>query len=491
MEWAEGYPAGSDYTFGYYRQLNPVFARFAMTTAGLAAPPMRTACELGFGHGVSAAMHQAASGADWWGTDFMPGQAAYAQALAGPAARLAEQGFAEFCNRTDLPDFDFVCAHGIWSWISAENRAILVEFLRRKLRPGGVFHVSYNAEAGWAGLRPFRHLLLRHTEVMSAASTNPVEAIRHALPFIARVFAAQSVYAAQNPAAPAMRARIAADVSVYHAHEYLGQHWNPMHVADVAAELAPAKLSYGCSGRILDRVAPLTLPPAQRALVDGIADPVLRETVFDLMGATRFRRDYWVKGPRTLGPAERAEALADLRVVLVAPPGEVAEIRPQTHAGEVTLPLPMFTPVLDAVSDHLPHRLGDIAEQLAPGGLGAHDVLQAVLVLCDLGTLQPAHDDDAAVERATAPVAALNARILARARHGGELGHLANPATGGGTEVSRLQQLLLAAEQGGADAAEQEAFAAEELSEAPAQVRQAAAQFHAGRRAVLRIQGVA
>ncbi len=490
MDWAEGYPAGSDYTFGYYRQLNPVFARFALAAAGIAMPPIRAACELGYGQGVSVAVHAAASGADWWGTDVMPGQAAYARALAGPGAHLAEQAFAEFCARDDLPELDFVCAHGIWSWVSAENRAVIVDFLRRKLRPGGVFYVSYNTEVGWAGLHPFRHLLLRHTELMSAPGTSRIEALRQAVPFLERVFAAQSVYAAQNPMAPAMLARMAQGPNAYHTHEYLGQHWNPMSLADVAAELAPAKLSHGCSARILDRVAALTLLPRQRTLVDGIQDPDFRATVEETLTGVRFRRDYWVKGPRRPGASEQAETLANLRVVLVEPACDVGAVRPSTHSGEVELPAAMFRPLLDILADHRPQRLGDMVEALASQGLGGRDVVQAALVLCDLGVLQPAHDDDASIAAAAGLSGALNARILERARHGGEIGHLASPVTGGATEVDRLQQLLLLAERDGASPAEQAGFAAAELDQLADGVQAAANRFHAGRRTVLRTQGV-
>jgi len=32
---------------------------------------------------------------------------------------------AEFVARDDLPEFDVIALHGIWSWISAENRAVM------------------------------------------------------------------------------------------------------------------------------------------------------------------------------------------------------------------------------------------------------------------------------------------------------------------------------------------------------------------------------
>lgn len=82
----------------------------------------------------------------WIATDFNPAHAALAQELAnasGAAAhgtRLYDDAFADFCQRTDLPDFSFIGVHGIWSWISDANRVVIVDFVRRRLRVGGVLY---------------------------------------------------------------------------------------------------------------------------------------------------------------------------------------------------------------------------------------------------------------------------------------------------------------------------------------------------------------
>ena len=44
---------------------------------------------------------------------------------------VASDSFAEFLSRDDLPDFDFITLHGIYSWVSPENRRTIVEFIRR------------------------------------------------------------------------------------------------------------------------------------------------------------------------------------------------------------------------------------------------------------------------------------------------------------------------------------------------------------------------
>ena len=157
--WSAGYMAEIDYTYGYYTELNPLRARLALLHAGLHAPTMANACELGFGQGVTVNLHAAASNVHWTGTDFNPAHASYAQDLAAVVGRgtaLQEQAFEAFCQRSDLPDFDFIGMHGIWSWVSEANRAVLVDFLERKLKPGGVLYVSYNTQPGWAAMAPMR-----------------------------------------------------------------------------------------------------------------------------------------------------------------------------------------------------------------------------------------------------------------------------------------------------------------------------------------------
>jgi hypothetical protein len=151
------------YTYGYYSELNPLNTQLTFLYASVAPPKIVNACELGFGQGVSLNVHAAASTVRWWGTDFNPAQAGFAQELAaagGSGASLFDESFAEFCSRPDLPQMDYVGLHGIWSWISDENRAVIVDFVRRKLNVGGVLYVSYNTQPGLGGhgayARPFR-----------------------------------------------------------------------------------------------------------------------------------------------------------------------------------------------------------------------------------------------------------------------------------------------------------------------------------------------
>ncbi|WGG51384.1 class I SAM-dependent methyltransferase [Rugamonas sp. DEMB1] len=101
-EWSAGYVSDIGYTFGYYTELNPMRIKLGFLHAGKVFPEVGHACELGFGQGLSANIHAAASVVEWHGTDFNPAQAGFAQELAaasGANVHLRDQSFAEFCQR--------------------------------------------------------------------------------------------------------------------------------------------------------------------------------------------------------------------------------------------------------------------------------------------------------------------------------------------------------------------------------------------------------
>ena len=174
MTWTAGYPTEIEYTYGYYDELSPTSLRLACLSAGIAtskANPLRY-LELGFGQGVSINIHAASNDGDFWGTDFNPSQAAHARELAeasGSGAMLLDASFAELAARADLPEFDIIGLHGIWTWISEENSRIVVDIIRRKLKVGGLVSMSYNCLPGWSPAMPLRHLMKLHADLAAEA----------------------------------------------------------------------------------------------------------------------------------------------------------------------------------------------------------------------------------------------------------------------------------------------------------------------------------
>ena len=134
----DGYRCDLEYNFDYHRYISPAHLRLLALSRGIAFPdpssrPLRC-LELGFGTGVSMVMHSAACPGDYWGTDASPDHVRTARALAdaaGTDVKLFPLSFADLLEHGGLPQFDVIVANGVWSWVSAANRAVIVDILDR------------------------------------------------------------------------------------------------------------------------------------------------------------------------------------------------------------------------------------------------------------------------------------------------------------------------------------------------------------------------
>jgi SAM-dependent methyltransferase len=444
-DWSQGYVTDIAYTYGYYPELNPLRMSLALLESSWAVPSVATACELGFGQGLSINIHAAATGVDWYGTDINPSQVNFAQNLAGSSARinLFEDSFAEFSARADLPDFDFIGLHGIWSWIDDANRALIVDFLRRKLKVGGVLYISYNTMPGWATMVPLRDLLTAHSEVMSVPGQGLVSRIDQALEFVGKLMATNPLFATANPNIVKRVEALRGQDRNYLAHEYFNRDWAPMSFARMAEWLAPAKLSFACSAQYHDLVDTVNLQPAQQQIITEIPDPIFRQTVRDFMTNQQFRKDYWIKGPRKLSQLEQHEALMAHPVVL-ATPREAVPLKFAGAVGEVAMQEAVFGPILNQLADHRAKTLGQVAQAVAGAGINFMQVREAALLLTGTGHLHPAQPKKDA-DKAQRQTQELNAQLCEKARAGIPVSTLATPLTGGGISLNRFSLLFLQA----------------------------------------------
>ncbi|WP_297506509.1 class I SAM-dependent methyltransferase [uncultured Caulobacter sp.] len=451
-EWSAGYVTDVNYTFGYYGELNPLRCRLPLLLSGWHAPKVENACELGFGQGLSVSIHAAAQpSVNWYGTDFNPSQAAFASemvGLAGADAKLYDEAFAEFCHRADLPDFDFIGLHGIWTWISDENRAVLVDFVRRKLKPGGVLYVSYNTLPGWSATAPLRHLMKRHAEVMGAPGQGIIGRTDAALGFMDRFLALEPLYAKANPVAVERLKQIKDQDRKYLAHEYMNRDWSPMYFSDMEAWLREAKVSFGSSAFTLDNIHELNMTPAQVEFMRSAPDASLRETIRDFCVNQQFRRDYWVRGLRAVAGHEQVTTLREERVVLTTGKEELPKtVRGAT--GEALLLDQIYQPIFELLLDHRPHTIQELESHLGAKGVNFVQLSSALMILLGLGAIHPAGPGQD-ISKAKTRTTALNKAIARRSVSVGDIGTFASPVIAGGVAAPRFQQLFWMSKQNGA-----------------------------------------
>lgn len=444
--WTSGYVADIGYTHGFYRELVPALLSFSGLASGNDATrlpvPLRY-CELGCGQGFSANLIASANpSAEIHATDFNPAQIAGARRLAQDAGQtnvhFHEAAFADFAAEPSLPaQFDIIALHGIYSWISPENRRHIVSFIKQKLRPGGLVYISYNTLPGWASVMPLRRLMVDQAGLRKGPIAPRVG---EALTFAENLKAAGAAYFTQNSAVAGRLDKMKGMPREYLAHEYFNADWTPFYFADVAAELAEAKLGFVCSTHLLDQIDAVNMTSEQQTLLAGIDDPVRRQGLRDYMVNQQFRRDIFVKGAVPLSPLEAQALWSEQRFALTTARVDVP-LKAAGALGEANLQEEVYAPILDALAAG-PITFRQLTASKPIADLGWSRITQALSILVGTGHLQPclpAADEAKRAQRTRA----FNAAVMKRADHSADLQFLASPVTGGGVLVDRIQQLFL------------------------------------------------
>jgi SAM-dependent methyltransferase len=460
-DWTAGYVTEIEYTYGYYRELSPGLLRLACLSAGFAPPSTKQLryLELGYGQGLSINIHAATVDGEFWGTDFNPAQVAHAQAMAeaaGSGAKLFEESFADFAARPDLPEFDIIGLHGIWTWISDENGRVIIDLIRRKLRAGGILYISYNCFPGWAPSVPLRHLMKLHADYAAEAS-GMLAKLDGAVAFAQQMIDSSALFFVGNPAVSERLKRMSALNRNYLAHEFFTHDWRIMPFSDVARSLEDAKLSFAASAHLLDHVDQVNLSEAGQKFLAGIGHPILRQSVRDYFVNQQFRRDIFAKGTHRLTNLEQAEAIRQQAFVLLMHPDEVP-MKVAGSLGEAKLSEEIYRPILALLSDdnYIPKTLDQFAAHPNLSSLSFLQIVQAILVLVGAGYAHPAQEPS---RQAKARCAAMNRYLCERARSSSNVVFLASPVCAAGVVVGQFQQLfLLAAQRGRRTAKDQAQF---------------------------------
>lgn len=445
-EWNEGYVTDITYTHGFYREQTPALLNLALVLRGYEPVPIDRPfnyCELGSAHGVTLNILAASNTlGQFWGTDFNPAHAVSAARLAGEAGtgnvRFFDKSFAQFLDH-ETPTFDFVALHGIYSWVSPENRRQIVDIIGRKLRFGGAVYISYNALPGWAAAAPLRQLMVEH----AARSSEPyVQRAEKALAFVEQLKSMNAAYFAHNPALTHRIESMKKLAKSYLVHEYLNSHWTPFFFSQVAQELDVAKLSFACSAHIGDHLDSVALPAKLNQMIDSAQDPVFREIIRDYILNQQFRRDIFVKGAAPLAGPRRAALLRAFRFALTNPRADVP-MEVTFPIGKCKLVPEIYEPIIETLEKG-PATLNEIAGDSRLSRLDFGRVVQAVMILQIGGHVSPALPAEGEADRKRASDR-LNGALMERAVFSDEVRFLASPVIGSGVAASRLDALFLRA----------------------------------------------
>lgn len=448
VDWTEGY-VDVGYTHDFYRELTPALHRFALLSRSIDPGHVDldriTYCELGCGHGFSTALLAAAHPqAEFHANDFLPGHISYAQKLVAEAGtknvHFYDDSFEEFVNR-DLPQFDVITLHGVYTWVNEENRDHIINFLAKRLKVGGTVYISYNCYPGWATMAPLRQLMV----MLSGNSSDPLlPRIDQALSKIQGLFDTNSMYSRVNPMLKDRFEGVRKQSRPYIAHEYFNRDWTIFYHTDVARDMRNAKLDYATTVELFEHLDNFNLTAEQQALLQSTENPEHREVMRDFLTNRQFRRDLYIKGRLALDTAERNRQILATRFVLTSYDDAIKR-NVLTPLGNLGLNTAVFDPLI-AVLARGPGTLAELMRDPALSAVNVVAVIEAITILIGQNHVQPCLPAAGDAERAKS-TAAFNTAIMERALYSNELQFLASPVTGGGYMIGRFEQLFLLGEQ--------------------------------------------
>lgn len=446
MDWTSGYVSDVEYTAGFYSEQAPGLLNFACILNGV--EPVDTSkgfnyCELGFGRGLTVNVLAAANPQGrFYAADFNPSHVAGARQLAASAQLdnlfLLESSFEQMARGevADLPQFDFITLHGIYTWVTAENRAHIVQFISRYLKPGGIVYLSYNAMPGWACAQPLQKILVEH------AALNPNRSdvqIHHAAQFVDKLQQLNAGFITANPGLKPRLATLNNADRHYLVHEYMHRHWQPMYHIDVANDLAEAKLDYVGSADLPLAYRQMYLTAEQFALLESISDRRMRETVHDYLLNIGFRKDIFVRGARRMSHLRQSEYLAQLGLVALLP-RDACQMAFKLNVGEMHGKPETYAPLFDRLAQG-PQSFVQLNTLFGGGGRMSPSLIEAASLLIATGQAAVFALDKPHAEATSAQT--LNAQLLDRVRFADDYQVLASQLTGSGVATNFIERLFL------------------------------------------------
>ena len=331
-----------------------------------AAPPDRCrVLEIGCAEGMNLLpLAERFPESQFTGIDFSPVQIASAnrarEACGIENARLLCADLRTFEPEPD--SFDYVIAHGIYSWVEADVQDRLLAVCTRCLAPAGVAYISYNTQPGWASTEGLRKVLLSMID-RNADLADQAEEARKILHAFGNVFADE-----EGAQATLMRESIAGMLGKPAAllmHDELAEVTSACTFLDFTAHAARRGLHYLAEAHYASM--PFEhMKPAIREAVAGLAtDFEKSQQILDLVGTRCFRNSLLTRPPlpetRSQDPAFVRECVLNTTFRLENPQVNLQPGVPMRVVGrhdvKLSLDHPLDKAFLATLIGVAPHRI--------------------------------------------------------------------------------------------------------------------------------------
>ncbi|RST87430.1 methyltransferase domain-containing protein [Aquibium carbonis] len=442
---ADGYISDVAYTLGFHRELAPTFLDHVCLTTGIEPPSGAKRrlryCELGCGRGFQTVLLAAANpDVEFVGIDFNSEHIAEATDMAGRAAianvRFIEAGFDEAGTDAELGLFDYIVLHGVYAWVAPPVRDDIRAFIRARLHPGGVVHVSYNTHPGWTRAIPTQKLLI---EAAKRAEGDSLARLDKAMQVLRMLAEEPSGQVERRGAISRSSVRdLAKKDRRYLAHEYLSAAWQPLFVTDVIAAMASAGLDYAGSASLAENRLEFCAPPKLAAIMKSAPDEAMRELIKDIAIGQAFRRDVYVRQPRRLDLQDKRNRLL-AQDYAAYPHTKAIPEKLRAPAGEIGLGHDLSEAVWRCIDGRIVSGAGLVSAGRSVGEREER-MLAVIELLVHNGVLHPARPG--IVEANRGPSQRFNEAIFELSKAGDTHRYLASPVLGTGFTTKYPERIL-------------------------------------------------
>lgn len=205
----------------------------------------------------------------------------------------------------EVESFDYVIAHGLYSWVPAAVRDKILPLCRAALRPGGIAYVSYNTLPGWRMRGLTRELLEWHVR----GETDPRRRLDAASGLVERLARVVGDGAPDSYLAMEVQ-RIRSRPASYLAHEFLEPVNHAVLLHEFVADARAAGLRYLCNAD-LSASFPEVFGELGDVMAELAGEPVALEQYLDFVCNRAFRQSLLCRDdePPTALRHERADGL--------------------------------------------------------------------------------------------------------------------------------------------------------------------------------------
>lgn len=227
----------------------------------------------------------------------------------------------------EFGEFDFIVAHGLYSWIPAFVREKVLSLCREMLAPNGVGYVSYNAYPGSHMREMVRRMMRFHTR----STAEPNEKVADALSFLE--FLAENTSAVQTfqPILREELARHAKHDATAVFHDDLADVNQPFYFHEFVADLAKHDLQF-LSEAELNAMSLNGFSPEARSFLESFDDALEREQYRDFLGGRVFRQTLFCRRAVAL---ERETAPSVMNKFLLSSPVRAQSANPHLADGKI------------------------------------------------------------------------------------------------------------------------------------------------------------